>query len=232
MDWFESLTGFRETGYEGTRAKLKAEGSRLHSLVNGKSYGIGELELVSLRTLRERVRSSRALPGRLKVSVVRGDVRQMHQAPENAGALFQVASQFNLLEMVSPTVTPEDGVTRYQHDAPPRRILRGSLALLTRASGRRRGARSPPARRRSIAIISRRSAAAMARRRNASSTGWLTSARRSAAPCIGRSRRCGTCRTGTRSAPKPGSMPSRISACAGCTAAGCLAGQTLHRTTP
>jgi hypothetical protein len=119
MDWFESLTGFRETGYEGTRAKLKAEGSRLHSLVNGKSYGIGELELVSLRTLRERVRSSRALPGRLKVSVVRGDVRQMHQAPENAGALFQVASQFNLLEMVSPTVTPEDGVTRYQHDAPP-----------------------------------------------------------------------------------------------------------------
>ena len=43
-------------------------------------------------------------------------VRQMHQAPENAGALFQVASQFNLLEMVSPTVTPEDGVTRYQQD--------------------------------------------------------------------------------------------------------------------
>src|SRR5258705_11006186 len=40
----------------------------------------------------------------------------MHQVPENAGALFQVASQFNLLEMVSPTVTPEQGVTRYQHD--------------------------------------------------------------------------------------------------------------------
>jgi hypothetical protein len=40
----------------------------------------------------------------------------MHQTPENAGALFQVASQFNLLEMVSPTVTPEQGVTRYQGD--------------------------------------------------------------------------------------------------------------------
>jgi hypothetical protein len=36
--------------------------------------------------------------------------------PEYAGALFQVASQFNLLEMVSPEVTPEQGVTRYQHD--------------------------------------------------------------------------------------------------------------------
>ena len=116
MDWFESLTGFRETCYEDTRAKLKIEGSRLRSLVNGKTYGIGELELVSLQTLRERLKSGRALPGQLKVSTVRGDVRQMHQAPENAGALFQVASQFNLLEMVSPRVTPEDGVTRYQHD--------------------------------------------------------------------------------------------------------------------
>ena len=40
----------------------------------------------------------------------------MHQRPENAGALFQVASQFNLLEMVSPGVTPEQGVTRYEQD--------------------------------------------------------------------------------------------------------------------
>jgi hypothetical protein len=47
---------------------------------------------------------------------VTGDVRQMHQSPENAGALFQVASQFNLLEMTSHDVTPERGVIRYQHD--------------------------------------------------------------------------------------------------------------------
>jgi hypothetical protein len=116
MDWFEKLTGFRETTYDDTRAKLKVEGSQLHSLINGQSYGIGELELVSLQTLRERVKSAGGLSGRLKVSVVTGNVRQMHQSPENAGALFQVASQFNLLEMVSPTVTPEQGVTRYQHD--------------------------------------------------------------------------------------------------------------------
>ena len=36
--------------------------------------------------------------------------------PENAGALFQVASQLNLLEMTGPEVTPEDGVTIYQDD--------------------------------------------------------------------------------------------------------------------
>ena len=57
MDWFERLTGFRETSYDDTRAKLKVDGGRLQSLINGKSYGIGELELVPLRTLRERVDS-------------------------------------------------------------------------------------------------------------------------------------------------------------------------------
>ena len=116
MDWFERLTGFRETSYDDTRTKLKVNGSRLQSLVNGKSYGIGELELVPLQALREKVKYTGGPHGRLKVSVVTGDVRQMHQLPEYAGALFQVASQFNLLEMVSPTVTLEGGVTRYQHD--------------------------------------------------------------------------------------------------------------------
>jgi hypothetical protein len=116
MDWFEKLTGFRETNYDDTRAKLAVDGNRLRSLVNGKSYGIGELELVSLATLRERARSGATLPGRLKVRVVAGDVRGMHQWPENAGALFQVASQFNLLEMPSYEVTPEHGVTGYEYD--------------------------------------------------------------------------------------------------------------------
>jgi hypothetical protein len=116
MDWFEILTGFRETDYDDTRAKLKVEGTRLRSLVNDKDYGIGDLELVPLQSLRERVKSAGVLPGRLKVSGVTGDVRHMHRSPENTGALFQVASQFNLLEMVSPTVTPEQGVARYQND--------------------------------------------------------------------------------------------------------------------
>ncbi len=116
MNWFERLTGFRETSYDDTRAKLKVEGDRLQSLINGDTYGIGELELVPLHALRERVKSGGGLPGQIKVSVVTGDVRQMHQSPGNAGALFQVASQFNLLEMVSPAVTPEQGVTCYQND--------------------------------------------------------------------------------------------------------------------
>jgi hypothetical protein len=37
MDWFEILTGFRETDYDDTRARLKVEGTRLRSLVNDKA---------------------------------------------------------------------------------------------------------------------------------------------------------------------------------------------------
>jgi hypothetical protein len=62
MDWFESLTGFRETGYKDTRAKLRVEGSRLRSLENGKRYGIGELELVSQQTLRGRANPAAHFP--------------------------------------------------------------------------------------------------------------------------------------------------------------------------
>lgn len=116
MDWFERLTGFRETGYADTRAKLAIEGRQLVSRVNGQRYGIGNLELVSLQTLRDRVQAGSATPGALSVRTIRGSVRALHANPEFSGALFQVASQFNLLEMVGPDVTPEQGVTRYQHD--------------------------------------------------------------------------------------------------------------------
>jgi protein-tyrosine phosphatase len=134
-DWFERLTGFRETNYHDTRAKLAVEGTRLRSLINGESYVIGELELATLQALRERVKSGTGPVGRLKAGVAAGDVRQMHQLPENEGALFQVASQFNLLEMTSPSVTPEQGVTRYR----PRSIATTSRRSVTARARRRRG---------------------------------------------------------------------------------------------
>lgn len=116
MDWFERLTGFRERSYEDTRARLAVEGAQLLSLKNGHRYAIGELELASLQSLRDRVLESEGLPGRLVVHNVEGNVATMHGQPEYAGALFQVASQFNLLEPSSETVTPEQGVTHYQDD--------------------------------------------------------------------------------------------------------------------
>ncbi|GLH79004.1 hypothetical protein SSBR45G_39130 [Bradyrhizobium sp. SSBR45G] len=116
MDWFERLTGFKEGNYESTRARLAVADGRLTSLVNGNSYRTGRLELPNLSELRSRARQSSCRTGRLRVSLVSGDVRTLHLSPEFAGALFQVASQFNLLEMIGPHATPEDGVTIYQHD--------------------------------------------------------------------------------------------------------------------
>jgi hypothetical protein len=127
VDWFEKLTGFRETDYQSTRAKLVVEERQLRSLVNSASYGIGELEVVSLASLRERANASGAFPGRLKTSVVIGDVRNMHQAPGNKGALFQV-------EMVGPSVTLEQGVTRYKddHTQGPACAIAGGAATIYR----------------------------------------------------------------------------------------------------
>jgi hypothetical protein len=116
MDWFERLTGFKEQDYVSTRARLAVDGQRLTSLVNGRSYSTGQLELIRLSDLRDRLKQESAGSGRLRVSLVSGDVRDMHQRAEFAGALFQVASQFNLLEMIGPGRIPEDGVTIYQSD--------------------------------------------------------------------------------------------------------------------
>lgn len=113
-DWFERLTGFAESDYDSTRSRLSVDGNQLVSSVNGARYGIGTLRTPSLAELRTTV----AIPDRDRTTVTCtvGDVGAMHNEPEFEGALFQVASQFNLLEMTHYTVTPEDGVTRYAHD--------------------------------------------------------------------------------------------------------------------
>lgn len=113
-DWFEQLVGFREENYALTQSKLTVEGDELVSPVNGRRYGIGTLTMPTLDELRERV----DVPTRPRSTVRRiaADVAALHSDPEFENALFQVASQFNLLEMISPNVSPEDGVARYTGD--------------------------------------------------------------------------------------------------------------------
>ncbi|MBX7432561.1 hypothetical protein JDV09_10665 [Mycobacterium sp. Y57] len=113
-DWFEALTGFRETDYDDTRRRLRVDDEQLVSTINGKHYGIGTLTLPTLATLRAQT-DIRDGP-RSTVRCVAGDARALHADPELDGAMFQVASQFNLLEMTGPSVTPEHGVTRYRDD--------------------------------------------------------------------------------------------------------------------
>lgn len=114
--WFEALTGFTEQSPEQVRANISLEGNTLKSRVNGKSIVCGVLETPSLAELRERVHSSDYQVGKITVHEVVANVQHLHADKFNAGSLFQVASQFNLLEMGSPRMTPEDGVDIYEHD--------------------------------------------------------------------------------------------------------------------
>lgn len=116
MTWFEVLTGCPEDSPEQVRRQLKIDGTQLHSLANGKAWTCGELEILSLGQLRERLRHVDPPVRPLRVREVVANVQHLHTDPENDQALFQVASQFNLLEMTSPGVTPECGVGIYEND--------------------------------------------------------------------------------------------------------------------
>lgn len=114
--WFEKLTGFAEESPEQVRANLSVDGQVLKSHVNGKTWVCGELETPSLAELRQQVQASGYETGAMTVREIVTDVQVLHANVANAGALFQVASQFNLLEMTGPNVTPEKGVGIYEHD--------------------------------------------------------------------------------------------------------------------
>lgn len=114
--WFEELTGFSEHSPGQVREAIRLEGETLQSLANGRVLICGRLETPTLADLRERVHSRGYPSGKLTVREVVANVQHLHADASNANALFQVASQFNLLEMVSPDVTPEQGVGIYEHD--------------------------------------------------------------------------------------------------------------------
>ena len=116
MSWFENLTGCVGESPESVRKHLFIDGQRLCSRLNGKSWLCGELETQTLAQLRQRVLNTKYDLAPISVRNVVGNVQNLHLNRANENAVFQVASQFNLLEMTSPRVTPECGVGIYEHD--------------------------------------------------------------------------------------------------------------------
>ena len=128
--WFEKLTGFRETSPECVRSNISVSGATMKSSANGREFACGNLAVPSLGELRASVPADLAGKARTTLREVVADVRDLYADPANAGAMFQVASQFNLLEMVNPTVTPEYGVDGYEKD-----FTQGPISAIAAGAG-------------------------------------------------------------------------------------------------
>ena len=116
--WFEKLFGFEEQSPDQVRAQIEVSGSELCSKANGRRFQHGKFETPSLRMLRRSANSTTKLgrTGHIRLSQVVADVQDLHRNPANENALFQVASQFNVLEMASPAASPEWGIDIYDTD--------------------------------------------------------------------------------------------------------------------
>lgn len=114
--WFEKLTGFPEEFPENVRSKLIVENDTFISLPNSNKFTFGKLELPTLEELRSVNHQTNKFNDEIQVSEIVADVKDLHNQIENTNALFQVASQFNLLEMISPNICPEYGIDRYEFD--------------------------------------------------------------------------------------------------------------------
>ena len=116
MDWFEKITGFIERDYDQVHDNISTTDQNLFSKVNQKNYSIGCFECLFLKDLRNKTLNQIRTEEKSSCSIIIDDVRNLLNSATNNGSIFQVASQFNCLEMVSPDVTPEQGIKRYEWD--------------------------------------------------------------------------------------------------------------------
>lgn len=112
--WFKRSVGFEEENSNQVRENILLEGEYLKSKINGKKYRHGKLTIPTLNELRNNSRNLEEYNHKITISELVGNVRMLHK--ENENATFQAASQFNLLEMASPHVSPESGVDIYEND--------------------------------------------------------------------------------------------------------------------
>ena len=133
--WFSDEFGFNEFGpknvvleaapdtfFEVLPREKDADGSILKSLANGQQWAIGTVSTPTLSELRRRYQERRSAPAAgqdhrgLRFSAIEADVIDLHADASNLHATFQVASQFNCLEMPSDSYTPAAGITGYVND--------------------------------------------------------------------------------------------------------------------
>ena len=128
--WFTKLTGCEETSPREVRSRLAVEGNILKSRINGKAWTCGELTTPSLDELKKNVQAIDYKKAPLRLREIVANVQELHTDKSNAGSLFQVASQFNPLEMALPWITPEEGLNIYDMD-----ITQGPTCAIAAGAG-------------------------------------------------------------------------------------------------
>ena len=117
---FKSLVGFsdEELGYELSKKCLQYSNGIIRSAVNKKEYRTGNFEILSLAELRKSIESIEEIESNdiNHIPPEKKCVKEVLTSLDFSDALFQVASQFNLLEMKDPSLTPENGVEVYWSD--------------------------------------------------------------------------------------------------------------------
>ncbi|MCK5780832.1 MAG: hypothetical protein KAH04_07405 [Psychrilyobacter sp.] len=114
--WFENLVGFQEKSPEQVRENIEIVHDRLISKINKREFMFGQLEMPTLEELRDKGNLLEDGQTQIKISEVVGNIQSLHTETSNNRSLIQVASQFNLLEMVSPNKVPEEGIGIYEFD--------------------------------------------------------------------------------------------------------------------
>jgi hypothetical protein len=114
--WFEKLTGFKEESPDQVRSNIEINGNTLTLKINGAYYQFANLYVISLAELKAQLPPLDSIALKIQVEEVIGNIQSFHKEESNNGAFFQAASQFNLLEMVGPSITPEQGVGIYEMD--------------------------------------------------------------------------------------------------------------------
>lgn len=113
LDWFKDLTGFPETPFNVSQLTVKD--NKLISPESDNAYDIGTFQISTLQNLKDATRNIREIKPNT-VETIYSNAIELHTDTSNENATFQVASQFNFLEMPNPNVTPQHGVTNYQYD--------------------------------------------------------------------------------------------------------------------
>ena len=139
--WFHKLFGVTEKGLMSRQAEKSSLNEfvirdqfvvtpqashpdflEVRSLANDRVFPIGKFSTPTLGQLREQGKIILATNNNNSEKL--GKINIFHESVtdlvkfhnDNAGNIFQAASQFNCLEFSSPSVIPEDGITIYEYD--------------------------------------------------------------------------------------------------------------------